>query len=77
MKDRKIWFPKKKYGYGWGLPITWQGWAVFLAYITLILLGTLFIRKSPVLIIPFVIYVGVLSGIFIYICWKTGEKLDI
>ena len=71
-----IWFPAKKYGVGWGLPVTWQGWAVFVSYLVLMFLGTLFIGNSPFLIIPFVIYVFILSGIFIYICWKKGEKLD-
>ncbi len=26
------WFAPKRYGYGAGLPITWQGWALSLAY---------------------------------------------
>ena len=25
----KYWFPAKSYGWGWGAPSTWQGWAVF------------------------------------------------
>lgn len=25
---KKIWFPAKRYGWGWGLPVTWQGWVV-------------------------------------------------
>ncbi|CAL4866753.1 hypothetical protein MMA231_00998 [Asticcacaulis sp. MM231] len=29
----KPWFAPKRYGYGSGLPIAWQGWVVFLAYI--------------------------------------------
>jgi hypothetical protein len=31
--DPKYWFPAKRYGWGWGFPVTWQGWlalAVFL-----------------------------------------------
>jgi lipoprotein signal peptidase len=75
--DKEIWFPAMRYGVGWGFPITWQGWAVFLVYIALILLGCLIIRKSPFLIIPFVIYTFILSGILFYICWKKGEKPDI
>jgi hypothetical protein len=77
-KDNKnIWFPAMKYGVGWGLPVTWQGWAVLLSYIALLLLGGLFIGKSTFLIIPFVIYVFILSGIFLYVCWKKGEKPDV
>lgn len=33
--DSSEWFAPKRYGYGAGLPISWQGWAVtltFLAY---------------------------------------------
>jgi hypothetical protein len=26
---RKIWFPAKRYGWGWGLPCCWQGWVFF------------------------------------------------
>ena len=29
-KSPPYWFPAKSYGFGWGLPITWQGWLVFL-----------------------------------------------
>ena len=25
-KQQKPWFKTKKYGYGWGVPQTWQGW---------------------------------------------------
>jgi len=31
---RKIWFPAKRYGWGWGFPICWQVWVV-LAFILL------------------------------------------
>ncbi|MBF0232196.1 MAG: hypothetical protein HQK65_04060 [Desulfamplus sp.] len=76
-KDNKeIWFPAMKYGIGWGFPITWQGWIVLLSYVSLLLLGGLLIGNSPFLIIPFVIYVFILSGILFYICWKKGEKSD-
>ena len=45
-KNSDIWFPAKKYGIGWGVPNTWQGWVVFLSYIALVLVGGLFIKKS-------------------------------
>lgn len=28
MSDRPEWFAPKRYGYGAGVPIRWQGWAV-------------------------------------------------
>jgi hypothetical protein len=39
--DRKVWFPAKTYGYGWGLPCCRQGWLVVLGYVTLAVGGIL------------------------------------
>ena len=32
------WFRAKRYGYGWGFPVTWQGWVVMAVFL-LVLLG--------------------------------------
>jgi len=32
MDDGPEWFAAKRYGYGAGLPISWQGWALILAF---------------------------------------------
>ena len=37
---RKFGSRQKKYGFGWGFPITWQGWTVLLSYNLLILIGS-------------------------------------
>lgn len=29
-RNRKYWFPAKRFGWGWGLPSAWQGWVVLL-----------------------------------------------
>jgi hypothetical protein len=29
----RYWFRAKRYGYGWGLPASWQGWVVLLLYV--------------------------------------------
>ena len=55
MNDRPEWFAAKRYGYGAGLPIAWQGWAVTLAYIGLIYLSARFLEPpAPVFWIVFV-----------------------
>ena len=71
---KKIWFPAKKYGYGWGLPITWQGWLVLMAYLLLIIIGILILINNPSEIGAFRIYVLLFTIVFIFICWKKGEK---
>lgn len=31
--ERKYWFPAKRFGWGWGLPVRWQGWACLIVYV--------------------------------------------
>jgi hypothetical protein len=33
MNDGPEWFAPKRYGYGAGLPVSWQGWALTLAFL--------------------------------------------
>ncbi|MEY4670996.1 MAG: hypothetical protein RLZZ415_875 [Pseudomonadota bacterium] len=35
MDSPEPWFAAKRYGYGAGLPITWQGWAVMAGYLAI------------------------------------------
>ncbi|NVN42956.1 hypothetical protein HW537_03450 [Asaia siamensis] len=35
-KNNDPWFRPKRYGYGAGLPISWQGWVSFLSIIVII-----------------------------------------
>jgi hypothetical protein len=68
----KYWFPAKRYGWGWGFPVTWQGWSVMAAFLLLIAAGAALItprRGLPV----FLAYVAVLSIAFVGICWLKGE----
>jgi hypothetical protein len=74
-KDKKkIWFPAKKYGFGWGLPVTWQGWVVFLSYMLLIIIGSLAFISFHLRPDIFSLYVIILTSVLILICWKKGEK---
>ena len=36
MDDRPQWFTAKRYGFGAGLPISWQGWLVLGVYIAIV-----------------------------------------
>jgi len=68
----KYWFPAKRYGWGWGLPSTWQGWIVLVGYLFLMITGITII--SPKFnAIKYVIYTAFLTAIFIIICWRYGE----
>jgi len=72
--NQKVWFPAKKYGFGWGLPNTWQGWAVLLAYVLLIITGNMFLTAAPGHTVWLLPYNLILTLFMVLICWKKGEK---
>jgi hypothetical protein len=70
--ERRYWFPAKRYGWGWGMPTCWQGWAVFGAFFVLLVVG-LFIFVPSGKLGLFLAYVTVLSGLLVVVCWLKGE----
>jgi hypothetical protein len=36
---KNYWFRAQRYGWGWGLPLTWQGWIIVIAYTVMIIAG--------------------------------------
>ncbi len=66
------WFPAKKYGFGWGLPVKWQGWVVVLIYFVLITAGIVLIEYNENKT-WFFIYCSIPTILLILICWKKGE----
>jgi hypothetical protein len=38
MTEGPEWFAPKRYGYGSGMPISWQGWALTLGYVAVVAL---------------------------------------
>ncbi|HAW52846.1 MAG TPA: hypothetical protein DCX54_11055 [Flavobacteriales bacterium] len=76
MKDeqKEIWFPAKRYGYGWGLPVTWQGWIVFLSYLLLVGVAGFTLTDTPLEIISLIAFVIILTAVLLFICIKKGER---
>ena len=68
----KYWFPAKTYGWGWGAPSTWHGWAVLTAYLML-LLGGIPVLQPELNPWQFVLYACALSAVLTFICFKKGE----
>jgi len=72
MDTGRYWFPAKRYGWGWGLPITWQGWVVALLWFAVMVAGVPLIgpRHHPIAFYAFVLgMIAVLS----VICYAKGE----
>ena len=70
--DRDIWFPAKRYGWGWGPPVKWQGWAALFVYIAVITIAVLKFPPSHDLV-AFLAVVLLATLAFILVCWWKGE----
>ena len=77
MREKKLWFRAKRYGWGWA-PASWQGYFVLLLYIAAIIWN--FFRIDSVshsvsdTLINFVPETIVLTVFLMIICYLTGEK---
>jgi len=72
MMDQAFWFPAKQFGWGWGLPSSWQGWAVVGVFAVLLVAGYFIIGRQarPVL---FSVYSVGLCLSLVAVCYATGE----
>lgn len=66
------WFPAKRFGWGWGPPVTWQGWLVIAVYVALIVAAA-FAFPPRALPAQFVGCIVGLSVLLTIVCWITGE----
>ncbi len=76
MADQKqengsFWFPAKRYGWGWGFPVAWQGWVVFISYLLLVIVGAYKMVPGEELAFTLLL-IGLTAGL-IAICWIKGE----
>ena len=68
-----FWFAAKRYGWGWGLPVRWQGWLVLVVYVTLLLGGAYYFKSRRVL--PSLLaYVLVLTAALVVLVALKGER---
>lgn len=68
MTDDPEWFAPKRYGYGAGWPISWQGWAITLGFVGLLALATLLMPYSTV---GYFSAVAILVVTLLVICSRT------
>jgi hypothetical protein len=68
MSDSREWFAPKRYGYGTGLPIAWQGWVVLVGFILIVLVLAVALERRPRQLVAALIPV---TTIFLLICART------
>jgi hypothetical protein len=67
----KYWFPAKRYGWGWGLPVTWQGWVALILWGATLFLGRRYLPHEN--IYAQIAFALATAGLLGSICLKTGE----
>ena len=73
----RYWFHAKRYGWGWGLPATWEGWAVLLGAIAVILVSGLVLPLAASLLISGIAVVVILWAGFAHgppPRWRWGSR---
>lgn len=68
---KAIWFPAKRYGWGWSWPCAWQGWIVLIVWLGL-LYGTAFLLMPKHLALG-IASTFVLGAALIVVCLIKGE----
>ena len=69
----EFWFPVKRYGWGWGPPVCWQGWLVVLTYVALLCAG-IYCFRSRLEAPGFLIYVLALTAALGVVVALKGER---
>jgi hypothetical protein len=73
---KRLWFKAKEYGWGW-YPIAWQGWAVTLGYVALLiginLLVQHYLFSVRRIFSTLIVLDSALTVLLIKICYRTGE----
>ena len=71
-EKKNYWFPAKTYGWGWGLPIAWQGWVVYGLAAALLVAG-IFIFPPSARPVAFQVYTWTVVLVLVAVCWIKGE----
>jgi hypothetical protein len=71
-RPTKYWFPAKRYGWGWGAPLVWQGWIVVLLYGVFMAVGGFLVNPRQNVLL-FLAYVAVVTCGLVAVCWLKGE----
>ena len=77
-ENKKIWFKSKRYiGWGW-YPATWQGWLILAVYLILAISLAAHVPDDTAsigqVVGKFLLPLFALTGLLIFVCYKTGEK---
>jgi hypothetical protein len=68
---KRYWFPAKRYGWGWGSPVKWQGKAVVAVWFAVFAPTTLWLAVYSLPL--FCLFITIMPVTLIAICYLKGE----
>jgi len=68
----RYWFRAKRYGWGWSLALTWEGWLVLAGFIALVIASAV-LFPPPRALASYLGCVAILCLVLLGICWLKGE----
>jgi hypothetical protein len=72
MDKPRYWFAAKRYGWGWGPPLTWEGWVVFAVWLGIFLAAIPSLR-SPGQVFERALFVIAMVAALFGVCYWKGE----
>jgi hypothetical protein len=67
----KPWFRVKRYGFGAGVPCSWEGWALFIGFLAIVIAsGVLFTDSNPLLHFGIVL---ASTAIVLVVSWRKSD----
>jgi len=69
--EQKYWFPAKRFGWGWGLPGTWQGRLVLVLWFAAFMAANRYLL--PPNIYARLAFTAATVGMLLAVCYKKGE----
>jgi hypothetical protein len=80
MSDGPEWFAPKRYGYGAGLPISWQGWLVLSVFLGICFVVSIAFKDRPLVTVA--IMAPVIATFLVIVArttkggwrWRWGEE---
>ncbi|MCC7436815.1 hypothetical protein IT402_03015 [Candidatus Nomurabacteria bacterium] len=76
MKEKKLWFKAKLYGWGW-YPSSWEGWVITILYMFAIIKGTWSLQDTGSISDDLILLASKVLPPTIFlliICYAKGEK---
>lgn len=74
VRDASIWFPGKRYGWGWGLPVHPMGWVTLAVYVAGVVGLSLLFPPHRVGLWGFYGVIAVPTAALLVVCLLKGER---